>query len=90
MTSTYKRLKQEAQTLAASVESPSSKPSNSKKKRLKEVRKMAAKVEDALKSGRIEEEIKDVRIEKVFGLSSKQAMIARVCVISFSYRILES
>ncbi|KAJ4486497.1 hypothetical protein C8R41DRAFT_896404 [Lentinula lateritia] len=72
MTATHRRLMQEAKSLSQ-VENPSA----SKKRRLKDVKKMAAKVKSALDEGRIEDEIKDVRMEKVISLSTKQAMIAR-------------
>ncbi|KAJ3913682.1 hypothetical protein F5877DRAFT_22228, partial [Lentinula edodes] len=72
MTATHRRLMQEAKALSQ-VENPSA----SKKRRLKDVKKMAAKVKSALDEGRIEDEIKDVRMEKVISLSTKQAMIAR-------------
>ncbi|KAJ3788878.1 hypothetical protein GGU10DRAFT_384566 [Lentinula aff. detonsa] len=72
MTATHRRLKQEIQILSQ-VENPSA----SKKRRLKDVKKMAAKVKAALDEGRIEDELKDVRMEKVISLSTKQAMIAR-------------
>lgn len=39
---------------------------------------MEMRVKTALEEGRIEDDIKDVRLEKVFGVSTKQAMIARV------------
>jgi len=71
---TYQRLQEEVKTLSA-VENPST----SKKKRLKELKKMEARVKAALDEGRIEEDLKDVRMEKVFSaMSTKQAMIARV------------
>ncbi|KAF5334376.1 hypothetical protein D9611_013534 [Ephemerocybe angulata] len=70
---TLSRLQKEVSTLE---EAP--KPSSSKKKRLKEVRKMEARVKTALQEGRIEDDLKDVRMEKVFSpASTKQAMIAR-------------
>ncbi|KAJ3965474.1 hypothetical protein EV361DRAFT_650116 [Lentinula raphanica] len=72
MTATHRRLTQEIQTLSQ-VENPSA----SKKRRLKDVKKMAAKVKSALDEGRVEDELKDVRMEKVISLSTKQAMIAR-------------
>lgn len=50
----------------------------SKKKRAKEARKLEVKVKQALEEGRIEEDIKGVKMEKVFSkASTKQAMIAR-------------
>ncbi|KAF5339668.1 hypothetical protein D9757_014855 [Collybiopsis confluens] len=72
MTATLRRLTHEIQAL---TEVPN--PSSSKKKRLKDVKKMAAKVKAALDEGRVEDELKDVRMEKVISISTKQAMIAR-------------
>ncbi|KAF8166700.1 hypothetical protein BJ912DRAFT_234154 [Pholiota molesta] len=61
--------------------SPSkSKPSNSKKKRFKEVKRMEQRVKTALTEGRIEDEsfLDGVRLERVVSpASTKQAMIAR-------------
>ncbi|KAJ3505696.1 hypothetical protein NLJ89_g7283 [Agrocybe chaxingu] len=57
-----------------------SKPSQSKKKRYKEVKKMEQRVKTALAEGRIEDEalFEGIRMEKVFSAAStKQAMIAR-------------
>lgn len=57
----------------------SSKPSVSKKRRARETRKLVARVEKALEEGRVEEDIKGVKVERVFSkVSTKQAMIARV------------
>lgn len=54
-------------------------PSISKKKRVKEAKKLEARVKHALEEGRIEEDIKGVKMDKVFSkASTKQAMIARV------------
>jgi len=65
--------------------SPSkSKPSSSKKKRYKEVKKMEQRVRTALEEGRIEDEafLKDVRLDRVVSpASTKQAMIARVSYV---------
>ncbi|KAJ2912889.1 hypothetical protein MD484_g7535, partial [Candolleomyces efflorescens] len=78
MVATHTRLKRELATLTAEVTKPDSKPSSSKKKRLKEVKKMEGRVQAALDEGRIEDELKDVRMEKVVSsASTKQAMIAR-------------
>lgn len=53
--------------------------SSSKKKRAREARKLEARVKAALEEGRIEDDIKDVKLEKVFSrCSTKQSMIARV------------
>ncbi|KAK0207056.1 hypothetical protein DFS33DRAFT_1382136 [Desarmillaria ectypa] len=77
MLSTHHRLMQEVKTLVEATK-PEKKPSASKKRRLKDVRKMEARVKAALDEGRIEDELKDIRVEKVFSsMSTKQAMIAR-------------
>ncbi|KAK0230219.1 hypothetical protein IW262DRAFT_385611 [Armillaria fumosa] len=77
MLSTHRRLMQEVETLAEATK-PENKPSASKKRRLKDVRKMEVRVKAALDEGRIEDELKDIRMEKVFSsMSTKQAMIAR-------------
>jgi ubiquitin carboxyl-terminal hydrolase 1 len=78
MLATHKRLLQEADKLAEATKSEA-KPSSKKSKRAREARKMAALVKAALDEGRIEEEIKDLRMERVFSkASTKQVMIARV------------
>ncbi|KAG7097515.1 hypothetical protein E1B28_004858 [Marasmius oreades] len=70
---TEKRLLGEIETLSK-VENPS----NSKKKRLKEFKRMQAKVKAVIEEGRIEEDLPDVRLEKIVSpMSTKQAMIAR-------------
>jgi ubiquitin carboxyl-terminal hydrolase 1 len=77
LVATLTRLQKERSPLEAAV-APPAKASSSKKKRLKEVRKMEGRVKAALEEGRIEDDLKDVRIEKVFSTAStKQAMIAR-------------
>ncbi|KAF8506064.1 hypothetical protein F5888DRAFT_1791978 [Russula emetica] len=77
MRMTLHRLEQDAERLAAEV-SKSESVSNSKKKRLREVRRFALRLKTALEEGRIEEDIKGVKIEKVFSrASTKQAMVAR-------------
>ena len=78
MLATYRRLEVEAEKLTE-AEKGDQDPSASKKKRAREARKMAARVKAALDDGRIEEDIKGVKMEKVFSrASTKQAMIARV------------
>lgn len=67
----------------ASSESLSS-PSLGKKKRLREAKKVEARVRSALEHGRVEEDLKGVKMEKVFSkVSTKQAMIARVRPTAF-------
>lgn len=78
---THRRLQLEVRSLQDAM-LPEAKPSSSKKRRLKEVRKMEARVKAALEEGRIEDDLKDVRMEKAFSpASTKQAMIARVRLI---------
>lgn len=43
---------------------------------------MEARVRSALQEGRIEDDIKDVRMERVVSPATKQAMIARVCLLA--------
>lgn len=78
MLATYRRLEAEAEKLTE-IANADHDPSTSKKKRAREARKLAARVKAALDDGRIEEDIKGVKMEKVFSkASTKQAMIARV------------
>ncbi|KAL0949213.1 hypothetical protein HGRIS_009293 [Hohenbuehelia grisea] len=91
LVATHRRLSHELKTLEQALNAASSskghdpngdkpvkKPSNSKKRRAKEVAKMEARVRSALEEGRIEDDLKDVRMEKVVSrASTKQAMIAR-------------
>lgn len=87
MVATYRRLKYEADkaTDAAKEENASS----SKKRRARESRKLEARVKAALDEGRIEEDLKDVKMEKVFSkVSTKQAMVARVRGVYFVMRSL--
>jgi len=79
---THKKLKQEADRLAAAVNADPN-VSASKKKRAKDARKLEIKVQTALEHSRLEEDIKGVKLEKVFSkASTKQAMIARVSLRS--------
>ncbi|KAF7969923.1 hypothetical protein HWV62_25524 [Athelia sp. TMB] len=74
---THRRLDAEATRLADAVDSDPS-ASVSKKKRAKEARKLEVKVKQALEEGRIEDDIKGIKMEKVFSkASTKQAMVAR-------------
>jgi ubiquitin carboxyl-terminal hydrolase 1 len=75
---TQKRLAQEAERLAEAMAADPN-PSTSKKKRVKEAKKLETRVKLALEEGRIEDDIKGVKMDKVFSkASTKQAMIARV------------
>ncbi|KAL6307147.1 hypothetical protein BKA93DRAFT_838915 [Sparassis latifolia] len=76
MLATYYRLQQEAEKLTEAADVHESSPS--KKKRAREARKLLARVKAAIDQGRIEEDIKGVKMERVFSkASTKQAMIAR-------------
>ena len=78
MRMTLRRLEQDAERLTAEA-GKSSSVSQSKKKRLREVKRFALRLKTALEEGRIEEDIKGIKIEKVFSrASTKQAMVARV------------
>ncbi|KAH0588114.1 hypothetical protein H2248_006835 [Termitomyces sp. 'cryptogamus'] len=77
LVATHKRLIDEVQILEEATR-PEANPSASKKKRLRDVRKMQRRVHAALEEGRIEDNLPDVRIERVMSkASTKQAMIAR-------------
>lgn len=74
---TYKKLEEDAERLTEAAGAHEASPS--KKKRAREARKLAARVKAALDEGRIEEDIRGVKMEKVLSReSTKQAMIARV------------
>ncbi|KIM76341.1 hypothetical protein PILCRDRAFT_98727 [Piloderma croceum F 1598] len=74
---THKRLSHEAEKLAEALRADPN-PSTSKKKRAKEAGKLERRLKLALEEGRIEEDIKGVRMDKVVSkASTKQAMIAR-------------
>lgn len=78
MNATYKRLHEETERLEASAKKDGSSLSASKKKRLREARKLEARVKSAIDEWRIEDNVKDVTMERVFSkVSTKQAMIAR-------------
>ncbi|KAI0638570.1 hypothetical protein C8Q77DRAFT_440795 [Trametes polyzona] len=77
MLATYRRLEQEAEKLTEAAQA-SNDPSSSRKKRARDARKLMERVKAALNEGRIEEDIKGVKMEKVFSrASTKQSMIAR-------------
>jgi ubiquitin carboxyl-terminal hydrolase 1 len=77
MHATLRRLEQDAERLSA--EAGKSSVSQSKKKRVREAKRLAARLKTALEEGRIEEDIKGIKIEKVYSrASTKQAMVARV------------
>ncbi|PIL37498.1 hypothetical protein GSI_01192 [Ganoderma sinense ZZ0214-1] len=77
MLATYKRLEREASRTTEAAAATHD-PTSSKKKRARDSRKLLARVKAALDEGRIEEDIKGVKLEKVFSrASTKQSMIAR-------------
>jgi ubiquitin carboxyl-terminal hydrolase 1 len=77
MKATHYKLRQEADRLAAAVNADPT-ASISKRKRVKDARKLELRVQSALDHGRLEEDVKGVKMEKVFSrASTKQAMIAR-------------
>lgn len=74
---THRRLVAEAERLSSEVEDGD--VTHSKKKRARETRKFEQRVKEAIANGRIEDEIKGLKMEKVFSrASTKQTMIARV------------
>ncbi|KIJ57176.1 hypothetical protein M422DRAFT_23274 [Sphaerobolus stellatus SS14] len=83
MLATYERLKAESAKIADAISSAiseggSGSVSMSKKKKAKEAKKLEGRVKAALEEGRIEEDLKDVKMEKVYSrCSTKQSMIAR-------------
>lgn len=80
---TYERLLQEANRLQSAVEEDEN-ASQSKKKRAKDAKKLVERVKRAIEEGRIEEDIKGVKVEKVLSrASTKQAMVARVSKFFF-------
>ncbi|KAF9463073.1 hypothetical protein BDZ94DRAFT_1236467 [Collybia nuda] len=77
MFATHRRLLHDVKALEEATR-PEAKPSASKKRRLKEVIRMEKRVKAAIEEGRIEDDLPDVRMEKVISKNStKQAMIAR-------------
>jgi ubiquitin carboxyl-terminal hydrolase 1 len=79
MLATHRRLLQEADKLSEAL-STDSNASTSKKRRAKDARRLEMRVRTALDQGRIEDDVKGVKMEKIFSkASTKQAMVARVC-----------
>ena len=88
--STYHRLQREVHALEEATK-PDAKPSSSKKRRLKEAKRMQARVKAAITQGRIEDDLKDIRLDKVTSpASTKQSMIARVRLSSLTKKIVSS
>ena len=79
MIATHERLALEAERLERLVSSDTQ-ATISRKRRAKEVRKLEMKLRASLDHGRLEEDVRGVKLDKVFSrASTKQAMIARVC-----------
>ncbi|KAI0737719.1 hypothetical protein C8Q80DRAFT_1339921 [Daedaleopsis nitida] len=77
MLATYRRLEQEADKYTDATQAAND-PSSSKKRRARDSRKLLARVKSAIDEGRLEEDIKGVKLEKIFSTAStKQSMIAR-------------
>ncbi|RPD80747.1 cysteine proteinase [Lentinus tigrinus ALCF2SS1-7] len=77
MLATYQRLQHEADRLTEASQAVND-PTSSKKKRARDSKKLLARVKAALDEGRIEEDIRGVKLEKVLSkASTKQSMIAR-------------
>ncbi|KAL4076239.1 hypothetical protein J3A83DRAFT_4089982 [Scleroderma citrinum] len=77
MIATYQHLQQEADRLEKIVHADPQ-TTISRKRRAKDTRKLEVKVKTALQHGRLEEDIRGLKLEKVFSkTSTKQAMIAR-------------
>jgi ubiquitin carboxyl-terminal hydrolase 1 len=82
MLATHQKLLAEAERVAALMTIESN-PSSSRKKRVRDVRRLEAHVRAAIEEGRIEEDIPGVKLEKVYSKeSTKQVMIARVSMLS--------
>ncbi|KAK2465903.1 hypothetical protein APHAL10511_001544 [Amanita phalloides] len=76
LVSTHRRLRDDVALLEEATK-PELNPSSSKKKRLRDHRRMEGRVRLALEEGRIEDDLKDVRMERVISPATKQTMIAR-------------
>jgi ubiquitin carboxyl-terminal hydrolase 1 len=75
---THERLALDAERLEKLVSSDAQ-ATISKKRKAKEARKLEAKLRASLDHGRLEEDVKGVKLDKVLSrASTKQAMIARV------------
>jgi ubiquitin carboxyl-terminal hydrolase 1 len=80
---THARLAADANRATATAEAEPN-PSSSKKRRARDARKYEARVRAMLDEGRIEDELGDIRLERVVEPATKQAMVARVRVPSRS------
>jgi hypothetical protein len=74
MAATFARLNEDAKRLSSDPN-----PSNSRKKTLRDTRRHISRVEALLKENRVEEDVKGLKMTRVFSrASTKQAMVARV------------
>lgn len=79
---THERLVLEAERLERFVNADPQ-ATISKKRKAKDARKLEVKLRASLDHGRLEEDVKGVKLDKVLSrASTKQAMIARVCLPS--------
>lgn len=77
MLATQRKLQAEVDKLTAPTDAPET---TSRKKRIRDARRLLSKVKAALDEGRIEEDIKGLTLERVVSrYSTKQTMLARVC-----------
>ncbi|KIL70479.1 hypothetical protein M378DRAFT_7310 [Amanita muscaria Koide BX008] len=76
LVATHRRLKDELATLQDALK-PENNPSASKQRRFKDIKRFEARVHSSLEQGRIEDELKHVRLERVVSPAAKQTMIAR-------------
>jgi len=78
MLATHQKLLVEAERMTALMTIESN-PSPSRRARVRDARRLEARVKAAIEEGRIEEDIPGVKLEKVYSReSTKQVMIARV------------
>lgn len=81
MLATHQKLLADAERMTALMTIEPN-PSISRKKRVREARKLEARVKAAIEEGRIEDDIPGVKLEKVYSReSTKQVMIARVSML---------
>jgi ubiquitin carboxyl-terminal hydrolase 1 len=77
MQATLRKLEADVIRISAPTDAPET---SSRKKRISNAQKLVKRVKTALDEGRIEDDIKGVKLEKVISRSStKQTMLARVC-----------
>jgi ubiquitin carboxyl-terminal hydrolase 1 len=85
MVATHQKLLAEAERVTALMTIDPN-PTPSRKKRVREARRLEGRVKAAIEEGRIEEDIPGVKLEKVYSReSTKQVMIARVSLLLLSF-----